>query len=226
MLLCYTDHQLLSLRWGRVPVPCADLQPSSHPGASPCHHAHLASLCPGCSIRPHSESLSATQPFRVLHTVRSPSLETWRSCSPHRAHCSWEHPLHCFVPHFFFICAAFCAWTPTIYSVEGKAALQEGSLKKLWEFFGFACMGSTNVIEEMKPLRITKILGLPWIFGRPHARSQQPYIGTTPLQSPEICWLVPSREPGLRWGFGSSLKWTSLHLPWNQKICVTQNKAK
>lgn len=62
--------------------------------------------------------------------------------------------LFCF--SFFFICMAFCAWTPTIYSGEGKAAFQEGSLKKLCELFGFACTGSTNVIKEMKPLRITK----------------------------------------------------------------------
>lgn len=103
LLLHWSPVTISETRQGcdQNPVPCADLQPSSHPGASPCRHAHLVSLCPGCSIRPHSESLSETQPFRVLHAVRSPSLETWRNCSPHRAHCSWEHPLHCFVSHFF-----------------------------------------------------------------------------------------------------------------------------
>lgn len=158
LLLHWSPVTISETRQGcdQDPVPCADLQPSSHPGASPCLHAHLVSLCPGCSIKLHSESLSETQPFQVLHTMRSPSLETWRNCSPHRARCSWEHPLHCFVPHFFSICVAFCAWIPTIYSVEGKAAFQEGSLKKLFDLFGFAFMGSTNVIEEMKPLRITK----------------------------------------------------------------------
>lgn len=29
-------------------------------------------------------------------------------------------------------------------------------MKKLFDLFGFAFMGSTNVIEEMKPSRITK----------------------------------------------------------------------
>lgn len=154
LLLHWSPVTISETRQGcdQNPVPCADLQPSSHPGASPCCHAHLASLCPGCTLRiPVRNSAIPSASRREKSFTRNlKKLLTPQSTLQLRA----SFALFCF--SFFFICVAFCAWTPTVYSGEGKAAFQEGSLKKLCELFDFACTGSTNVIKEMKPLRITK----------------------------------------------------------------------
>lgn len=129
-----------------------------------------------------------------------------------------------FCSSYFFIWVAFCSWTPAIYSVKGKAAFWEGSLEKLLELFGFACPSAWQCCtSESTPPRLLlrvsavtqlqlqchwgnetiknyKILCLPWIFKRSHARPWQTSIGTAPLQSPEMCWLVSAKEPS-RWHF-------------------------
>lgn len=231
------------------PVPVQTCSP--HPSPEPPHAATLPWLpCaqvqhqipPGIPVR--------AQPSRVLRSVRRPPPETWRNCSPQRARCNWDHPLHCFVPHFFFSWVAFCAWTPAIYSLKGRPAFQEGSLEKLHELFCFACPDAGQCCtSESTPaclfLRVSlvtqlqlqchwgnetiknyKILGLPWIFRRPHGRPWQTSIGTTPSQAPEMCWLVPAKEPASRWHFFVITKVNLLHLQQSQKICIIQNKAK
>lgn len=205
-----------------VPVQTCSLPPSPEPAPAatlpwfPSAQVQHQ-IPPGIPVR--------AQPSRVLLSVRRPPPETWRNCSPQRAHCSWDHPLHCFVPPFFFSWVAFCAWTPAIYSVKGKAAFQEGSLEKLHELFGFPCPDAlqcctsestppclflrVSVVTQLQlqchwgnnTIKNYKILGLPWIFRKPHARPWQTSTGTTPLQAPEMCWLVPAKEPASRWHF-------------------------
>lgn len=192
--------------------------------------------------------LTETQPSQVLQTVRSPALETCRDGSPPKPCCSWKHPLHCFVPCVFFICVAFCAWTPSSYSVKGNAAFHKGSFKKLCELFSVACPAArqcstcgfiplclflrVSVVTQLQlqphwgnqTIKNDKILVLvcPEFLGDPRLDPWQTYAGTAPSKFPEMCWLVPAVEPGPG-SFLLSLKLTSLPLPQSHKISITQN---
>lgn len=126
-----------------------------------------------------------------------------------------------------FLCVAFCAWTLAIYSVEGNAAFQEGSLKKLRELFGFArpaawrCSAGAfippclflrvSVVTRQQlqrrwgkqTIKNDKILVLfcPEFLEDPRPDPWQTRVGITPSKSPEMCWLMPVTEPGLGWVF-------------------------
>lgn len=86
----------------------------------------------GCSIKPHWETLTETQPSQALQTVRSPALETWRNCSPQKTHCSWKHPLRWFVPCFFHLRGFLCPNTHHLFCKGRCNLLGEEFEKAPW----------------------------------------------------------------------------------------------
>lgn len=140
-----------------------------------------------------------------------------------RKHAAAESILCTVLFLLFFICVAFCAWTPSNCSVKGNAAFQEGSLKKLCELFSVArpaagqCSTSGFILPCLflrvsvvtqpqlqrhwgnQTIKNDKILVLvcPEFFGDPRPDHWQTYAGTAPSKFPETCWLVPAMEPGL-----------------------------
>lgn len=150
------------------------------PRASPCRRARLVSLC--------RERVQRQTPLRKADRGSAiPSASNRdKSCTRNLKELLAPEStprlksILCTVLFLFFICVAFCAWTPTIYSVKGNAAFQEGSLKKPrapWllptQLHGDALpMGSSlpvcslgqelsldsscNAVEEIKPLKMTK----------------------------------------------------------------------